>query len=885
MLKSLSSLFGDKNSRYLKHIQPLVDAINAHEAGVAAKSDTDLAATTDALKKRFQQGETLDDLLPEAFAAVREAAKRALGLRPFDVQLIGGIILHQGRIAEMKTGEGKTLAATLPAYLNALTGQAVHVVTVNDYLAKRDADWMGKVFTQLGMRTAAITNDLAPPQRKEAYAADVVYATNNELGFDYLRDNMMYEPENLVQRPAYFAIVDEVDSILIDEARTPLVISGPMDDVTDLYVSINDFMPQFVEGEDYEKEEKHRSVTLTDAGTDKAEKLLHESGLLGDGDSLYDVQHVRLVHHINNALRAHTMFNPDVDYIIHEGGVVLIDEFTGRMTPGRRLSDGLHQALEAKEGVDIRQENQTLASITFQNYFRLYEKLAGMTGTAETEEEEFGMIYNLPVVVVPTHVDIAREDEDDIIYRSRIEKLKAIVKDIQDCFKRGQPVLVGTTSIEKSEELSELLKQAKVPHKVLNARYHEQEAEIVSQAGRLGAVTIATNMAGRGTDIKLGGNLELLLENAQTPAEQQKIRAQYEEEKAAVMDAGGLRVLGTERHESRRIDNQLRGRSGRQGDVGSSVFYISLQDDLMRIFASNLEGLMGRLNMPEDEAIRHPWISKSLETAQKKIEGMHFDARKQVLKFDDVLNEQRKVIYAQRKELLLADTVSEDVADYRADVIDQFVDAQLPPGTLPEQWNIKGLTEQVLMFFHARPPLQEWAATDDQDTIAKKLLQHVDDLWAQKVERFGKDITQRLEKLLLLQVVDRQWRAHLQELDYLRKGIVWRGYAQKDPVNEYKREAFELFERMLMTIRHEVVTLLMRVEIHEEDLVEMKSMAQEQVAKAEVVHQNEGQSLIKKENPEALEDLMQNVPRNAPCPCGSGKKFKHCHGRVDSKAA
>ncbi|MCA3243981.1 MAG: preprotein translocase subunit SecA, partial [Alphaproteobacteria bacterium] len=690
MLNLLSTFFGTPTTRFLKANKQFPAAVTALEAEFQAKSDAALREVTAALKAQLQQGATLEQLKVPAFAAVREAARRALGLRAFDVQLLGGLALHGGNIAEMKTGEGKTLVATFAAYLNALEGKGVHVVTVNDYLAKRDAGWMGAVYAQLGLTTAAIFHGQSPEERKAAYQADITYATNNELGFDYLRDHMVLHPSQLVQRPLHYAIVDEVDSILIDEARTPLIISGPTEDQTQLYLAVDGLIPQLAEGTDYEVDHKQRSVTLTDSGVDKAEHYLREKGLLPEGESLYDVHHIALVHHVNQALRAHVLYRKDAEYIVRQGEngleVVLIDEFTGRMMPGRRLSDGLHQAIEAKEGVPVQQENQTMASITFQNFFRLYPKLGGMTGTAATEAEEFENIYNLPTIVIPTNVPVARLDAADIIYPSKKGKLKAIVADIQDCYQRGQPVLVGTTTIEKSEELAAALKAAGVPHNVLNARFHEQEASIVAQAGRKGAVTIATNMAGRGTDIKLGGNLELLLQEAKDEADAAKIRAAHAAEHAAVMAAGGLKVLGTERHESRRIDNQLRGRSGRQGDVGASVFYLSMQDDLIKRFVPNIEGLLAKLNVPDDEAVQMGIVSKSIENAQNKIEALNFDLRKNILKYDEVLNDQRKVIYDQRMQVLHTENLAETIVAFRHDVLEALGAEAFPPEALPEQW-------------------------------------------------------------------------------------------------------------------------------------------------------------------------------------------------------
>jgi preprotein translocase subunit SecA len=802
-------IFGDNNARYLKTIQPLVARINALEGQYSLLSDTGLLGTTTTLKTRLNAGENLDAVLPDAFAAVREAARRALGLRAFDVQLQGGITLHQGRIAEMKTGEGKTLVATFPTYLNALAGKGVHVVTVNDYLALRDSQWMGQVFARLGLTTSAITNVLDATQRKAAYAADITYATNNEL-----------HPSQLVQRPLHYAVIDEVDSILIDEARTPLIISGPADDKTELYQTIDALAPQLLENTHYEIDAKQKSVHLTDAGIDAAEAFLKAQGLLPEGGNLYDVHHIALVHHVGQALRAHTLFKRDVEYIVknndqNEPEVVLIDEFTGRMMAGRRLSEGLHQAIEAKEQVLIKPENITLASITFQNYFRLYPKLAGMTGTAATEAEEFESIYNLPVTVMPTNVGVARVDEADTIYRSVAGKTRALIADIADCHQRGQPVLVGTASIERSEELAGLLKAAGVPHQVLNARFHETEAAIIAQAGRKGAVTIATNMAGRGTDIKLGGNLELLLKNAETEAETAAIKAAWQAEHAAVMAAGGLRVIGTERHESRRIDNQLRGRSGRQGDVGSSVFYLSLQDDLLKRFAPNLDSLMTKLNMPEDEAIQHKWISKSIETAQRKIEALHFDMRKHVLKFDDVLNEQRKVIYDQRTQILHTENLTETIHEFRTESLDNLLAEAFPAGSLPEQWQPDVVTQGLAQYFNidlnVAALLHENEA--DSEAVIQKVREVAAQAWDAKLAEVPPEIMANIQKMVLLQNLDRVWRQHLQALEYLRKGINLRGFAQKDPINEFARESFMLFEDVLRDIKRDTTALLARVRL------------------------------------------------------------------------
>ncbi len=819
MFNPLALLFGTPTSKFLKANKAFPAAVGALEPALQGLSDAALADLTVQLKAKLQQGASLDSLKVEAFAAVREAARRALGLRAFDVQLLGGLALHGGNIAEMKTGEGKTLVATFAAYLNALAGKGVHVVTVNDYLAKRDAAWMGAVFIKLGMTTAAIYHGQDGMERKAAYEADITYATNNELGFDYLRDHMALHPSQLVQRPLYFAIVDEVDSILIDEARTPLIISGPTDDQTQLYLQVDGLIPQLVEAEDYEVDQKQRSVTLTDSGVDKAEHYLQAQGLLPAQANLYDTHYISLVHHVTQALRAHVLYRRDAEYIVRTGDkgpeVVLIDEFTGRMMPGRRLSEGLHQAIEAKEGVPVQQENQTMASITFQNFFRLYPKLAGMTGTAATEAEEFENIYNLQTLVIPTNVPVARKDAADIIYPSKKGKLKAIVADIADCHARGQPVLVGTTTIEKSEELANALQAAQVPHSVLNARFHEQEASIVAQAGRKGAVTIATNMAGRGTDIKLGGNLELLLADAKDAQDAARIRAAQVAEHAAVMAAGGLKVLGTERHESRRIDNQLRGRSGRQGDVGASVFYLSMQDDLIKRFVPNIEGLLGKLNVPDDEAVQMAIVSKSIENAQNKIEALNFDLRKNILKYDEVLNDQRKVVYDQRTQVLHTENLAETLVEFRHDVLDALGAEAFPPEALPEQWQPDILSNGLKNQFGLDLPLHEWLKEADVGAahVMTRCRQAADEAWAQKVASIPPEVMRSLEKSVILQTLDRLWRQHLQALDFLRKGIGLRGYAQKDPLNEYGKESFVLFEDMMAQVKRDVVALLARIQL------------------------------------------------------------------------
>ena len=928
-------VFGTPNDRKVKATRPLVEKINALEPEFEALDDAGLVAKTEEFKKRIADGESLDNLLPEAFANCREAAKRTLGLRAFDVQLMGGIFMHQGNIAEMKTGEGKTLVATFPAYLNALVERGVHIVTVNDYLARRDADWMSKVYGALGLTTGVVYPRQPEDEKKQAYAADVTYATNNELGFDYLRDNMKSELDQIHQRDHYFAIVDEVDSILIDEARTPLIISGPSQDRSELYTGVNRLVPELTD-EHYEIDEKTRNVTFTDEGNEYLEQQLHARGLLPEDQTLYDPESTTVVHHVNQALKAHKLFNKDKDYIVRDGEVVLIDEFTGRMMAGRRLSDGLHQAIEAKEDVKIQPENVTLASVTFQNYFRLYDKLSGMTGTATTEAEEFAEIYKLGVVEVPTNLPIARIDEDDAVYRTGQEKYAAIVEAIKEAHAKGQPVLVGTTSIEKSEMLSALLKNAGLKHNVLNARQHEQEAQIVADAGKLGAVTIATNMAGRGTDIKLGGNVEFQIMEAiaanpdRHPDEiRAEIEAQHDADEEAVKKAGGLFVLATERHESRRIDNQLRGRSGRQGDPGRSSFFLSLEDDLMRIFGSDrLDKVLSGLGMKDGEAIVHPWVNKSLERAQAKVEGRNFDIRKQLLKFDDVMNDQRKVIFAQRREIMEAQDLSEIVQDMRHEVIDDLVDIYAPPRAYADQWDVQGLYAACLQKLGIDEPVISWAEEDgvDQDVLRERLEAASDKLMAEKAEAFGPDTMRQIEKQVLLQTIDTKWRDHLQTLEHLRSVVGFRGYAQRDPLNEYKTEAFQLFERMLETLREDVTEKLSQVRPMSEEeqraLIERFRQQQDAVretaqpkrepepavagaaAAATAGAATEGEAAttgpataqqpqpvdvdVDAEAPRPLVDgfvetdpaTWGNPGRNEACPCGSGKKFKHCHGKL-----
>jgi preprotein translocase subunit SecA len=904
------SLFGSSNDRYVKSLGSIVNKINGFEAEIQAMDDTTLAQQTTRFRERLANGEKLDALLPEAFATVREAAKRVLGMRHFDVQMIGGIVLHRGEIAEMRTGEGKTLVATLATYLNAIPGDGVHVITVNDYLARRDAEQMGRIYGFLGLTTGVIVPNLSDGQRRDAYMADITYGTNNEFGFDYLRDNMKYDRESMVQRPFAFAIVDEVDSILIDEARTPLIISGPTDDKSDLYLSVDAIVKQ-LDDADYEKDEKQKSVILTEDGTEKAERLLEAAGLL-QGANLYDFENTQVVHHLNQALRANKMFRRDVDYLVKDGKVVIIDEFTGRMMDGRRWSDGLHQATEAKEGVTIEPENQTLASITFQNYFRMYPKLSGMTGTAATEAAEFFDIYKMNVVSIPTNVPVLRIDEEDEFYKTTHDKFLAIAGKIREHAERGQPVLVGTVSIEKSELLSEFLTKEKVPHKVLNARYHEMEAHIVAQAGRLGAVTIATNMAGRGTDIQLGGNLEFRMLDehpeleAGTPeyeAAAERIRAEIIAEKQAVLAAGGLFVLGTERHESRRIDNQLRGRSGRQGDPGLSRFYLSLDDDLLRIFGPDtLFAKMMRSNIADGEAIGSKWLSKAIETAQKKVEARNYDVRKQVVEYDDVMNDQRKVVYEQRADIMDADTVGEVVADMRAETVNAIVGAAVPPNSYPEQWDVAGLTEQAKEVLGVDAPVAQWIAEEDglePDTLEERIRTMADELVESKAAELEPTAWTQIEKSILLQNLDHHWKEHLAMLDALRAVIHLRAYAQKTPINEYKQEAFGLFERMLSSIREDVTRTLAVANFNfaPPPLPELPDFLTSHfdplTGDDDTWDQDAGSGYLTTRMPpmqapqpsaEALgEDPAEwvgRVSRNAPCPCGSGLKYKHCHGQL-----
>jgi preprotein translocase subunit SecA len=900
-------IFGTVNERVIKSIHPQIEAINALEPNISALSDQQLQAKTGEFKDRLANGETLDDLLPEAFAVVREAAKRLHDTRHFNVQLMGGIILHRGMISEMKTGEGKTLTATLPVYLNALEGKGVHVVTVNDYLAKRDSEWMGIIYRFLGMSVSCVVNELDDAERKEAYASDITYGTNNEFGFDYLRDNMKYSRDEMSQRGFNFAIVDEVDSILIDEARTPLIISGPTEDNSELYHLVNKIIPQLAK-EDYEIDEKARSVILTEDGTTKIENISKAQGLLEEGGNLYDLSSIALVHHINQALRAHKLFSKDTDYIVKDGKVMIIDEFTGRMMEGRRYSDGLHQALEAKEGVPVQNENQTLASVTFQNYFRLYKKLAGMTGTAMTEADEFADIYKLEVVAVPPNLKVSRIDHDDDIYRTAKEKYDAILEVIEDCYKRKQPVLVGTISIEQSELIAKILKDKKIPHNVLNAKQHEREAHIIAQAGHPGAITIATNMAGRGTDIMLGGNPEMLLQEAtQTITDPEKlkkaeaeIKAKVKEDKKIAIEAGGLFVLGTERHESRRIDNQLRGRSGRQGDMGASKFFLSLEDDLMRIFGSErISGMLQKLGLKDGESITHPWISRAIEKAQQKVESHNFEIRRNLLKFDDVMNNQRKVIYEQRIELMDAEDVSETIKAMRDEVTEELVNTHIPEKSYPEQWDMEGLHKDIFRIYGVQIPVQNWAKEEGvaSHEILERLDTTLDKISAEKEASYGSQIMRMIEKRIVLLTLDQLWKEHLLALDHLRQGIGLRAYGQKDPLNEYKREAFHMFEEMLTKLREVVTTRMSHLELSTEQRDERvlaetpkpKQKMRESRIDPAFSREVSGAVLAQPKKKVAAEDRDSTSPetwgkvaRNEPCPCGSGKKYKQCHGQLET---
>ena len=871
----LKSIFGSANDRYLKKFKKSINKINELESQYELLSDSQLRDKTEEYKTRIQNGESLESILPEAFASVREAAKRVLGLRPFDVQLLGGIILNNGQIAEMRTGEGKTLVATMPVYLNALTGKGVHVVTVNDYLAKRDSEWMGQIYRFLGLTVGCIVHDMSTTDRRAAYNADITYATNNELGFDYLRDNMRFEIKEMVQRPFYYAIVDEVDSILIDEARTPLIISGPAENSSERYIAI-DKLVRTVKPEHYEKDEKHKNVSLTELGSEYIEQLLADENLIQG--SLYDTHNIAFVHHIDQALKANTLFTRDKDYIIKDGQVIIIDEFTGRMMHGRRYSDGLHQAIEAKEGVEIQPENQTLASITFQNYFRMYPKLAGMTGTAMTEASEFDDIYRLPVIEIPTNKEPQRKDENDVIYRTAEEKYEAIIEDVKQAHAKGQPVLIGTASIEKSEILADLMKRkTSIPFNVLNARHHEQEAKIIAQAGAPGAVTIATNMAGRGTDIQLGGNIEMLLQEAlesNPTADKEtllaKIKADVQEKKEQVLKAGGLFVLGSERHESRRIDNQLRGRSGRQGDPGLSRFYVSLEDDLMRIFGANrIQNLLPKLGLKRGEPITHNFITKALAVAQKKVETYHFDVRKNLLKFDDVMNDQRKAIYEQRKELMLASSVSDTLAEMRLDTIQNVIYDLAPERSNPEDWSAELLSKEVARIFAIDVPFSSWVNElgITPDTMVERLDHILQKDIDAKMSILPEDVKNNLEKSILIQVIDQMWKEHLQTLDFMKTAINLRAYGQRNPLNEYKREAFILFETLLNKVREKVTELICHMQLQ---------------------IQTQPNSEMKESHPHPVDPTTEDpfstpegqISRNAPCPCGSQKKYKHCCGAI-----
>ncbi|MFQ5581530.1 MAG: preprotein translocase subunit SecA [Mariprofundaceae bacterium] len=881
MFNVLTKMFGSRNERILKELYPLVDKINALEAGIKALSDDALKAKTDEFKQRLEKDESLDDLLPEAFAVVREASVRTLGMRHFDVQLIGGMILHHGQIAEMKTGEGKTLMSTLSVYLNALTGKGVHVVTVNDYLASRDAKWMGQLYNFLGLSVGVIKHGLDNEQRQKAYAADITYGTNNEYGFDHLRDNMAFASEELVQRGLYYAIVDEVDSILIDEARTPLIISGPAEQATELYGQADKLIKQ-LDASDYEKDEKDKAVSYTEEGMEHVEELFRKAGLMKSGN-LYDPENVNLLHAATQALRANTLFTREVDYIVRNNEVLIIDEFTGRMMPGRRYSDGLHQALEAKEGVTVQPENQTLASITFQNYFRMYDKLAGMTGTADTEAEEFQKIYKLEVVIVPTNQPMIRDDMADLIYRDQEDKYDAILEEIVQIHEKGTPILVGTTSIEKSELLSDMLKKKSIRHEVLNAKQHEREAEIVAQAGRKGAVTIATNMAGRGTDIMLGGNPDMLIEQhssksdaADKAGKEEEIRVACQAEHEEVVSAGGLHIIGTERHESRRIDNQLRGRAGRQGDPGSSRFYLSMEDDLMRIFGGEkMQGMLTKMGFNKGEVIEHPWVTKAIENSQKKVEGRNFDIRKQLLEYDDVMNQQRDVIYSQRRELLQADDVRDVIEDMRLDFANRIVEQHMPAQAHAEDWDLEGLQKELHEKVLLDAPVAQWVESDevqDAEAMTARITEALEAMMREKETLTGEDQMRGFEKFLLLQILDHHWKEHLLAMDHLRQSVGLRGYAQKQPLQEYKRESFELFAGMINRIREETMIALHRVQVEQPPQVK-------QPQETTPMTFSHGEEEVEQEKPKTFKRKQAKVGRNDPCPCGSGKKYKQCHGK------
>ena len=901
MLGSVAKkLFGSRNDRLVKSYSKIVKQINGLEEQYKGLTDDQLKAKTAEFRERLAKGDTLDSLLPEAFATVREASQRVLGMRHYDVQLIGGMVLNDGKIAEMRTGEGKTLVATLAAYLNALPGRGMHVITVNDYLAQRDAGWMARVYGFLGLSTGVIINGLSQEQRRDAYAADITYGTNNEFGFDYLRDNMAFRKEERVQRPLYYAIVDEVDSILIDEARTPLIISGPSHDASQLYTAINQIIPVLTRQQeedgpgDYSVDEKAKQVYFTEAGQERTEQLLSEAGILPAGQGLYDTVSISILHHLNAALRAHALFQRNVDYIVRDGKIVIVDEFTGRTMPGRRWSEGLHQAIEAKEGVEIQAENQTLASITFQNYFRLYEKLSGMTGTADTEAFELQQIYGLEVVVIPTHRPMARKDANDLVYLTAEEKYDAIIKEIQSAVEKGRPILVGTASIDTSELVSNKLKALRIPHEVLNAKQHEREAHIVANAGRPGAVTIATNMAGRGTDIVLGGSLdEEIKQLGENPDAEgvAKIRALWEKRHEAVVKAGGLHIIGTERHESRRIDNQLRGRAGRQGDPGSSRFFLSLEDNLMRIFASDrVKGMMQRLGMEKGQAIEAGLISKSIENAQRKVEAHNYDIRKHLLEYDDVANDQRKVIYSQRNDLLEADDIQEMIEAIRVDVVDSMISTYIPPGSVDEQWDIDGLQKQLYVDFGIDAPIRQWLETEKnlyEEQLRDRIQALVADGLKAKEDMIGAENMRRLERDVMLHVLDSEWKDHLAAMDYLRQSVGLRGYAQKNPKQEYKREAFEMFEQLLERIKHDVIAFLMRIQLNEPQQAAVQFDEPSEDA-MQFQHPNVENAFADDE--EVVEASFDNatyeregdkVGRNDPCPCGSGKKYKHCHGKLN----
>ncbi|MCG9596546.1 preprotein translocase subunit SecA [Vibrio sp. Isolate25] len=905
--KLLTKVIGSRNDRTLRRLRKIVKEINNYEPTFEALSDEELKAKTVEFRQRLEQGETLDKLLPEAFATVREASKRVYGMRHFDVQLIGGMVLNAGQIAEMRTGEGKTLTATLPAYLNALKG-AVHVVTVNDYLAKRDAETNRSLFEFLGMTVGVNVPNMPPQEKKEAYQTDILYGTNNEFGFDYLRDNMAFRAEDRVQRERFFAIVDEVDSILIDEARTPLIISGPAEDSSELYTRINTLIPhlQKQDQEDSEEyrgdghytvDEKSKQVHLTETGQEFVEELMIKNGLMEEGDTLYSPANISLLHHVNAALRAHVLFEKNVDYIVNENGeVVIVDEHTGRTMPGRRWSEGLHQAVEAKEGVKIQNENQTLASITFQNYFRLYEKLSGMTGTADTEAFEFQSIYGLETVVIPTNKPMIRNDMPDVVYRTEAEKFAAIIEDIKERVEKGQPSLVGTVSIEKSELLSNALKKAKIKHNVLNAKFHEKEAEIVAEAGTPGAVTIATNMAGRGTDIVLGGSWQAQVEKLDNPTQEQidKIKADWKEVHDKVLEAGGLHIIGTERHESRRIDNQLRGRSGRQGDAGSSRFYLSMEDSLLRIFTSDRMASLIQSGMEEGEAIESKMLSRSIEKAQRKVEGRNFDIRKQLLEYDDVANDQRKVVYELRDELMVVEDISEMIEQNRADVLTAVIDEYIPPQSLEDMWDVEGLQERLKNDFDLDAPVKQWLEEDDklyEEALREKILETAVTVYKEKEAVVGEQVLRNFEKSVMLQTLDTLWKEHLAAMDHLRQGIHLRGYAQKNPKQEYKRESFELFEGLLDSLKSDVITILSKVRVQQQEEVERmeaqrRAQAEEAARRAQAQHASAENQLADSEKAEDIHQPMvreeRKVGRNEPCPCGSGKKYKQCHGQISS---